>query len=313
MIFNQTRLRAWSAAGLCLLAIGNAARADELAEYSKLLSEMTPILVTVKFVLKMEGQYGKRESETEITGLMVDPTGLVLCANSKLGMPRFLRGMGSATPTDLKVLVGEDTEGLEAKVLARDTELDLAWVKIKEPGDRKFASLDLEKAGTVKPGERLLTIRRMAKFFDRAATVSEGRLAGRTSKPRDLLIPGGGIDVEPGQAIFLADGRFIGMIVLQLPDMEEMESNPMAFIGMRSDLLNGLILPASEIIKATARAKERKDEDADESAEASDKKDKASTKAAKKSGVTASDNKSSADGVAKKKEKKKNDEDDDDK
>ena len=30
------------------------------------------------------------------------------------------------------------------------------------------------------------------------------------------------------------------------------------------DLLNGLILPASEIIKATARAKERKDEDADE-------------------------------------------------
>jgi hypothetical protein len=30
------------------------------------------------------------------------------------------------------------------------------------------------------------------------------------------LIPGGGIDVEPGQAIFLADGRFVGMIVLQL-------------------------------------------------------------------------------------------------
>jgi hypothetical protein len=151
MMINHTRMRAGSVAGLCLLAIGHAARADELAEYSKLLSEMTPILVTVKFVLKMEGQYGKRESETEITGLMVDPTGLVLCANSKLGMPRFLRGMGSATPTDLKVLIGEDTEGLEAKVLARDTELDLAWVKVKEPGDRKFTSLDLDKAGTVKP------------------------------------------------------------------------------------------------------------------------------------------------------------------
>ena len=114
------------------LALGGIARADEAGEYAKLLSDTTPALVTVKFVLKIEGQMGKRESETEITGLMVDPTGLVLCANSKLGLPRIMRSFGSATPTDIKILIGDDTEGLEAKVMARDTELDLAWVKIKD-------------------------------------------------------------------------------------------------------------------------------------------------------------------------------------
>lgn len=254
------------------LALRGSARADEAGEYAKLLSETTPALVTVKFVLKMEGQFGKRETETEITGLMVDPSGLVLCANSKLGLPRIMRSLGSATPTDIKVLIGEDTEGLEAKVLARDTELDLAWVKIKEPGDKKFAALDLEKSAVVNPGDRILTLRKMAKFFDRAITISEGRLAGRTAKPRDLLVPGGGIDVEPGQPIFTPDGRIVGLVVMQLPDMEEMESNPMAFMGMRSDILNGLILPIAEVAKATKRANEREaeeEEDADD--EASDK------------------------------------------
>ncbi|HKQ46681.1 MAG TPA: serine protease [Phycisphaerae bacterium] len=246
------------------LALCGGARADGAGEYAKLLLDTTPALVTVKFVLKMEGQFGKRETETEITGLMVDSSGLVLCANSKLGLPRIMRSLGSATPTDIKVLIGDDTEGLEAKVMARDTELDLAWVKIKEPGDKKFAALDLGKSAMVNPGDRILTLRKMAKFFDRAITISEGRLAGRTAKPRDLLVPGGGIDVEPGQPIFTPDGRIVGLVVMQLPDMEEMESNPMAFMGMRSDILNGLILPIGEVAKATARAKERPEDEEDD-------------------------------------------------
>ena len=270
-MLNSKYGRACLAVMFGAIALCGAARADEAGEYAKLLSETTPALVTVKFVLKIEGQMGKRETETEITGLMVDPSGLVLCANSKLGLPRIMRNFGSATPTDIKVLVGDDTEGLEAKVLARDTELDLAWVKIKEPGDKKFAALDLEKSAAVNPGDRVLTIRRMAKFFDRASTISEGRMAGRTSKPRDLLIPGGGIDIEPGQPTFTPDGRLVGIVVLQLPDVEEIEGNQSAFMGMSRDILNGLILPIGEVAKATKRAKERPEEEGDEEDESDDK------------------------------------------
>lgn len=309
-MLRLSKLHAGLLAALVVLAMDGLATAGEEAEYAKLLSDASPALVTVKFVLKLEGQFGKREGEVEITGLMIDPSGMVLCANSKLGMPR-MRGIGSATPTNIKVLIGEDTEGMEAKVLARDTELDLAWVKIKEPGNRKFKSLDLQQSALVKPGDRLLTIRRMAKFFDRAPTISEGRMAGRTSKPRDLLIPGGGIDVEPGQAIFNPQGKFVGVVVLQLPDMEELESNPMAFMGMRSDLMNGLILPTSEIVKATARAKESKEEDADDARAAAGKKSEsdASKKKADKSDVHDGNHAKADKG---KEKKKKGGEDDDD-
>jgi len=256
-----------SAAMILSVVSGALARAEGDALYSKLLAEKSPVLVTIKFVLKMQGQFGDRESEAEATGVMIDPSGLVLCGNSQLGMPAFMRRFGTATPTDLKVLVGDDTEGLKATVLARDTELDLAWVKIKDPGDRKFAFLDLSQLHNPVLGERLFSLRRMAKYFDRATTMSEGRLSGRTRKPRELLVPSGDLSVEPGLPVFTADGHVVGVAVLQMPDDEEREGNPMAFIGVGRDISRGLILPAGEVARATLRARENAGrEDDDESA-----------------------------------------------
>lgn len=226
-----------------------AARADEV--YEKFVAEKSSAMVTVKFLLKMEGQFGKRESENEITGLMISPDGLVLCANSMIaGSRRF----GTATPTDIKVMVGEDVEGTPGKLLARDTELDLAWVQVKEPPSKPYDYVDLEKTFEPKLGDRLISIRRMAKFFDRSPIMSEGRLSGRTKKPRDLLVPAG-FSIQPGQPVFGVDGGLVGIVVLQLPDDEEMESNPMAFMSMSRDIANGLILPAAQVQKATNRAK----------------------------------------------------------
>lgn len=262
---TKSRIMFIACAAACAAAwAGAPVRADVGDNYDRLIKEKAPALVTVKYLLRMEGQFGKRESESEITGIMIDPKGLVLCANSRLGAPRR---WGTATPTDVKVLIGDDIEGLESEILARDTELDLAWVRIKEPGDRTFDYLDLNNAAEPKIGDPLFTVRRMAKFFDRAATASDGRLSGRTGKPRDLLIPAGGMNLEQGQPVFTADGALVGIVVLQLPEDEEMEANPMAFMSMRNDILAGLILPAAQVQKATQRAREiaaEEDEEEDE-------------------------------------------------
>lgn len=232
----------------CLAAPG---RADEGVAYREIVNKHAHALITVKFLLRMESQYGKRENESEITGLMIEPNGLVLCANSKLGAPRRF---GSVTPTDIKILVGDDIEGIPAKVLARDTELDLAWVQAKEPPQKPFAYVDIKKAATPEMGDDVYALRRMAKFFDRAPIVSDGQLAGQTKKPRELYVPTG-MSVEAGQPIFTESGDFIGIVVLQLPEDEEIEANPMAFMSMGRDIGGGLILPAAQVIKATERAK----------------------------------------------------------
>ncbi len=250
---------------LCITFAVPAIADDEADVYRRLTESKSSALVTVKFLLRMEGQFGKRESETEITGIMIDAKGLILCANSKLGAPRRF---GSATPTDIKVLIGDDIDGLPAKVLARDTELDLAWVQIKEPGEKTFEFMNLADPGEPKIGDRLYALRRMAKFFDRTPIISDGRLAGRAKKPRDLLVPAG-LSLDAGQPVLTADGKLVGIVSLQLPEDEEFQANPMAFMSIGRDIGGGLILPTAQVAKATARALEAaKDEEEEDDADA---------------------------------------------
>ncbi len=230
-------------------------RADDGAMLRDAASKFAAPFVTIKFVLKMEGQFGDRENETEATGVMIEPDGLVLASSSQLGTPRFMRQFGNARPTDLKVLIGDDTEGLPATVMARDTELDLAWVKLKEPSKKKLEYMDLAKSGKPQVGDSLVFLRRMGKYFDRAVTVGQFRVAGKTTKPRELIVPGGGASLEPGLPAFTAQGEVVGFVVLQLPDAEELESNFGAFAGLGRDIGSGLILPTADVIKATERAK----------------------------------------------------------
>lgn len=250
------------------------AQADELgATYKRLTDTVGPALVTVKFIMKIEaggqmaemfGRMADEGVETEVTGLMVEKDGLVLLSNTQLGgyfamMAGRMGGGVTPNPTDLKVLIGDDTEGLKAKFLARDKDIDLAWVKIDDPkaSGKTFAAVDLASNSSPAVGERLLTLNRKGKFFDHAMVVSEGRLGGVTKKPRSLLIPTGmeGGMSELGMPVFDSSGKLAGVSILQMPSREDAEGGDM------SDLMSGggmavMILPASEVVKATARSKE---------------------------------------------------------
>ena len=116
----------------------------ETAEYKALVDKHAPCVITIKFVLKVKSGGEEQEHESEASGVMIGAKGLVLCSNTRMGGVRGL----NAKPTDMKILVGDDTEGVEATFLARDSELDLAWLQIKEPGDKKYQSLDLTASVT---------------------------------------------------------------------------------------------------------------------------------------------------------------------
>jgi hypothetical protein len=280
--FRNLALTAVIALGLPVRTL--AADTDVEPAYEKLVAEREATLVTVKFVLKVKmggmfGGAGDQESEEEVGGLMIEPGGLVLVSNTNLGgfaamMGRMLGGMGgdiSAVPTDLKVLIGDDTEGLEAELLARDTELDLAWVRIKEPGEKTFAALDLAKSAKPSLGQRLLTISRMGKYYDRATVVNELRVAGFTRKPRELIVPGGS-GAQLGAPVYTTDGKLVGVMILQLPDAGDSGGSPLGMLSQMSEMegaMTGLILPAERVLKATTRAKETVAEaESEESADA---------------------------------------------
>lgn len=265
---NEPRKVAAMVLAVVAATAATAARAQESADYEKLLNDKKSTLVTIKFVLKVNMgpmMGGDQESESEITGVMIDPHGLILCSNTQLGgfagmMKRMMGGMFgniTATPKDLKVLVGEEDEELDAELLARDTELDLAWVKIKEPPNKALDHVDFAKGLKPKIGQRVVAIRRLGKFFGRATAVVDGHIGGITTKPRDLYIPSGNFGAAMGLPVYAPDGRVVGVTVLQAPDEEDAEVNPMLMLSRMSNLqemFGGLILPAADVAKATKRA-----------------------------------------------------------
>jgi hypothetical protein len=234
-------------------------RAEDASTYKKLADQVGPALVTVKFVVKLSGggDDGDEGRDAETNGMMIEPTGLVLVSNAKMG---GLAGRGPVriNPTDIKVLQGDDTEGLKAKILARDSELDLCWVQIDDPKakDKKFPCIDLAAGATVNVGDTILVVDRMGKFFDRAVIVDEARVGGTTHKPRNLIVPTGLPDRRSfntlGMGMFTPDGKLVGVNILQMPGKEDMEGG--------GDMGEGnaavLVLPAAELVKATARGKE---------------------------------------------------------
>jgi len=268
-----------AALALAMLCSVPAARAAGAIDYKKLIDQTAPALVTVKFVLKVQGAAGQREIEREFTGVMIDPQGMVLCSSVQLGTSKLMRRFrGTATPTDIKVLVGDDTEGVEAKLIASDSDLDLSWVQIKKPSDKGYAFVDFSKSRNVSIGAPLLTISRMDKFFDRAVVINEGHLGGKTKKPRELLVPTDSLGVTPGMPIFAKDGSTVGVVVIQSPDPEDMAANP----RMAGQSTAVLILPSAKVIKATKRAQAtaKEDEEDDDEGNAETKTPPAASKPA---------------------------------
>jgi S1-C subfamily serine protease len=235
-----------------LSAPAKAANADG-ADLSKMVAEKAPAIVSIKFILKG----GEQDEEVETTGFVIDPAGLILSSNNAFGglMARF--GGPTPTPTDIKVLIGDDTQGVEAKFFARDSELGLAWVQLTTPPAKPLATIDLSKSAAAKLGEPIFEIALMGKFFDRAPSVSTGNVAAVVKKPRELVIPSIGLaSGEMGMPVFNNAGELVGVTTLILPDQEEMSGSPNAVRTAMRGITGGMILPASEVVAATARAKE---------------------------------------------------------
>jgi S1-C subfamily serine protease len=232
---------------------------DTGAMYKKLTDSVGPALVTIKFVMKIEGG-GMGESEggrdVETTGLMMETSGLALVSNAKMGGMASRMGM-SVNPTNIRILIGDDTEGLKAKILARDSDLDLCWISIDDAKakGKTFAAVDFTAAAPAAVGDKLFVVERMGKFFDHALSVDEGRVGGVTKKPRPLTIPagfGGSQRELLGTPMFAENGKVVGVNILQMPEKEDMEGGDSGGEGN----FGVLLLPAAEVIKATVRGKE---------------------------------------------------------
>jgi hypothetical protein len=211
---------------------------------AKLVEDKSAAVVTVKFVLKVEfpGR-GEREFEREAFGVVMDPAGTVLISNLLMGGSN--RGEMTITATQIKVLVGDDTEGLPAKLVTRDSELDLAWIKLDAPPEKPLVAVDFAKGVEPTIGDPILVLDRLEKFFDRVPVVNETKVGAIAKKPRPLYWPADE-GKRIGTPIFTLDGKVVGFSVYQNTSSDDEDD-----MGGRPAVI---ILPAAEVVTATERA-----------------------------------------------------------
>lgn len=219
---------------LCLCA-ASAATTPASAEdnpYRSILADHADSVVTVKFVMNvtMGGGGGgmDREIPVEIDGLVVSEDGLIMIPGAPMDMANQMRrqmrgrgrgrgGMGmedmeiEASPTDIRVVMGEDLEEYDAVLAAKDGALQLAFVMLEDPEGLELSPLKLDSTTRPEIGEELVAVARLSENHDFAPYIAPVLVSGRVYQPRDMWSISTQL-FSPGLPLFNHAGEFIGIM-----------------------------------------------------------------------------------------------------
>ncbi len=254
------------ALALSLAGMAVSARADELAEKGRdIFKKNQHAVVTVQVVLKMSYSGASRSSETrqELTGTVVDPSGLTVLALSACDpsemYQRMMSEQGSqykleSEVTDLKILLDDGTE-IPAEIVLRDKDLDLAFIRPKSKPASPMPAVDLTKSAPAQMLDQVITLNRLNSAAGRAYAASVERVSGVIQKPRTFYIPDSTItSTALGSPAFALDGNLVGVMVMRAVAAKAG--------GGRNyrDSMSTIILPAADVLKAAKQAPEVKGE-----------------------------------------------------
>jgi len=246
------------------------------------LTAKAKALVGVRYVLKVATSGAERELDGETTCLLIDEDGLLLCSNTEMGgyvqlltqmMNRGPMPAVISTPKEIRVLLGNDSKGISARIIARDSDRDLAWLRLDTvPEGLVLEPADLENQREAQLGEPLYRLRRLDRFFGSVPIVESGVVGALADHPRKLLVASDLDGGYLGMPIYGGDGKLLGLTVVQMPGEEGGEADfGHGLPGQASkfeDMVGNLILPASELLKATKLALEIHKQDLEEAAAA---------------------------------------------
>ena len=249
---------------LTLAGLALPAQADDLAQKGReIFKQHQQAVVTVQVVLKMSYSGADRSSETrqDVTGTVVDPSGLTVLALSACDPSEMYQRMISGGSsqykletevTDLKLLLADGTE-LPAEIVLRDKDLDLAFIRPKTKPAAPMAAVDLSKSAPAQLLDQVITLNRLNSAAGRAYSASVERISAVLQKPRTFYIPDSTMTATTlGSPAFALDGNLVGIFV-----MRAVNSKGGATRSYR-DNMTSIILPAEDILKAAKQAPEAK-------------------------------------------------------
>ncbi len=239
-------------------AVVYAASADEVEDYQKvytaLVNQRAEAIVGVKYVMRFTtgGKEQRREDRTQ--GVLVSEDGLLLVPDRAVSFDfgalsgGEANGQMVANSSEFRVRMPGSDYWTAADLVTRDSELGVAWLRVRDSKTTPF--VDLSKAIDGTPGMVFFTLLRTSDEWGAVPLVRPGMILGQTRTPRFALLADG----MPGLA-FDGEGRPMGFVDIDLTAIARSRGG-----GTGLDMSDSVMhmLPAKRIATATEQAAKMK-------------------------------------------------------
>lgn len=269
MSFHVKNLVVGALALSCMAFFGLPVNADTTAEAGRAIAaKWQDAVVTLQIVSKvkanMDGDVQSKEMKQEVTGAIIDPSGLIVTSGSGINITdlitQAMEGSGEDAPkitcdvTSVKVIMGDGRE-LDAKVVLRDKDLDLAFIRPVEKPDSPLPSLNLAQSTKPQAMDELISIDRLGTVAYRSLSLSTSRVVSIVEKPRTFYVVDGRQGL--GTPVFALDGNLVGFSLIRAKPKGDASS----FLELNSSSSGipgviGIVLPVTEISQAAKQAPE---------------------------------------------------------
>ncbi|MBI2841515.1 MAG: hypothetical protein HYX75_24630 [Acidobacteria bacterium] len=257
---------AFGLAAVFLLAGAAAAQPQELkAKAREVLERYQDAVVNVKIALKLKSmrngqQMQSQDQQLEVAGTIIDPSGLLVVAESETdpgGMMKAMSG-GRMQGLDIESEVGEvkiilkDGKEIAGRLVMRDKDLDLAFIAPMEKG-LTFTHVALEKGKGPELFDDILLLGRLGRNLDRAPSVTADKIRAIVKKPRTFYVCADTLAALTGGfgcPAFDAQGKPIGLLVMRRgPAISASGGLSSAFSSMTP-----VVLPCEDIAEVARQA-----------------------------------------------------------
>jgi S1-C subfamily serine protease len=198
----------------------------------------------------------KEEKKLETTGTVLNKDGLIVVPLSTLDVASAVDGRTVNTPNgpiklsaksstkEMKIIMADGTEA-PAKVVFKDTDLDLAFIRPEKPEGLTFVPIDTANNAPLAMLDDVIVLGRLSKELNREPLIMTTEIMAMVTKPRTF----GRIGAPClGLPVFNAEGKFVGLGVNRFAPKSD------ALTGGGAPASN-VVLPAADVLEVAAQAK----------------------------------------------------------
>jgi len=228
------------------------------------------VSLVIKAQIAMEGRDSRSsDDKTETLGTVLSPDGLVVVSLSSVDPSHIYQQYLEDTDSvkiDIQLTnaryILPDNQEVEAKVLLRDKDLDLVFLRPLKPLEKPLKYIPSDQSDKAEILDEVIWVGRLGQEFRREACVKLGYISAVMNKPRTFYLPEGADSLEIlGCPVFAVSGKVIG---IQLIRFQKSSSSSLSSMLSGKEGLQSVILPIADIMEVAAQVPQVSEKDIQE-------------------------------------------------